>query len=74
MTTQIIVQVPDDLAVDLDEAALRLNHTRDEVIRQAVEQYLGDLGDLFVAMERLRDPADPVLDWGEVRHQLIGKG
>ncbi len=32
-----------------------------------VERYLEDFDDLSVALERLRDPADPVLDWDRVR-------
>ena len=61
MTTQITVRLPDELAAALDGAAVALNLTRDEVIRQAVEQYPEDFDDLSVAVERLRDPADPVL-------------
>ncbi len=30
-----------------------------------------DYDDLEVALERLRDPADPVLDWDEVRQELL---
>ena len=40
--------------------------------RQALEHYLEDFDDLSVAVERLRDPSDPVLDWDEVRHDLLG--
>ena len=32
---------------------------------------LEDYDDLEVALERLRDPADPVLDWDQVRHELL---
>lgn len=74
MATQIMIPSPEELAAALDGAAVTLNCTRDEVIRQAVEQYLEDLDDLSVAVERLRDPADPVLDWDEIRRDLIGKG
>ena len=72
MTTQIFVQVPDDLAAASDEAAVMLNRTLDEVIRQAIKQYLEDFDDLFATVERLRDPADPVPDWDEVRRELLG--
>ena len=72
MTTQITVSVPDELVAALDAAAEELQHSRAEVVRQAVEQYLEDCDDLRVAEERLRDAADPVLDWSEVRHELAG--
>ena len=32
---------------------------------------LEDIHDLEVALERLRDPADPVLDWDQVRQELL---
>ena len=39
----------------------------------ALEYYLEDLEDLRLGIERLRDPADPVLDWEEVRGELLGQ-
>ena len=72
MTTQITARLPNELAEGLDAAAAALNRSRAEVVRQAVEQYLEDFDDLSVAVERLRDPADPVLDWDVVRRELLG--
>ncbi len=68
---QITARVPDEVAEALDAAAAALNRSRAEVIRQALESYLEDFDDLTVALERLRDPADPVLDWDEVRRELL---
>ena len=70
--TQITARVPDELAEALDAASTQLNRSRAEVIRQALERYLEDFGDLSVALDRLRDPSDPVLDWDEVRRDLLG--
>ena len=70
--TQITARVPDQLAEALDAAAAQLKRSRADVIRQALEHYLEDFEDLSVAVERLRDPSDPVLDWDEVRHDLLG--
>ena len=72
MSTQITVRLPDEQTAALDTAAAALKRSRAEVVRQAVEQYLEDFDDLSVAVERLRDPADPVLDWDEVRRDLLG--
>lgn len=69
---QITARLPDELTASLDEAAATLKRSRAEVIRQAIEMYLEDFEDLSVAVERLRDPADPVLDWDEVRRELLG--
>ena len=71
MATQITARLPDELAESLDAAAATLKRSRAEVVRQAIEHYLGDFDDLSAAVERLRDPADPVLDWDEVRRELL---
>ena len=69
---QVSARLPDEVIRSIDEAARRLNRSRAEVIRQAIEYYLDDVEDLRVALERLKDPADPVLDWDEVRRDLLG--
>ena len=74
MPTQITVRLPDEQVAALDAAAKALKRSRAEVIRQAVEKYLEDFDDLSVAVERLFDPSDPVLDWDEVRRELLSSG
>lgn len=69
--TQITARVPEDLVEELDRAAKTLARSRADVIRQAIEYYLEDLEDLSRGIEALRDPADPVLDWEEVRSELL---
>ena len=69
--TQITTRLPDDVLEALDAAAHRLKRSRAEIVRQAIEHYLEDLDDLSVARDRLQDPADPVLDWDEVRRVLL---
>ena len=71
--TQLTARVPEELANALDAAAVQLNRSRAEVIRQALERYLEDFDDLSVAVERLRDPSDPVLDWDEVKGDLLSQ-
>ena len=71
--TQITARVPDALVEALDAAAMELKRSRADIVRQALERYLEDFDDLTVAVERLRDPADPgVLDWDQVRRELLG--
>ena len=69
--TQITARVPDELAEALDAAATQLRRSRADVIRQALERYIEDFDDLSVALDRLRDPSDPVLDWDEVKRELL---
>ena len=71
--SQITARLPDDLVASLDEAAAKLRRTRAEVVRQAIEYYLDDYEDVSRAIEVLRDPADPVLDWESVKRDLLDK-
>ncbi len=69
--SQITARVPDSLVEALDAAAVALKRSRAALVRQALERYLEDYDDLSVAIDRLRDPTDPVLDWDKVRHELL---
>ena len=68
---QITARVPVALVEALDDAAAGLKRSRADIVRQALEQYLEDFDDLTVAVQRLLDPADPVLDWDEVKNALF---
>ena len=69
--SQITARLPDELVAELDQAARTLRRTRAELVRQVVEYYLDDFEDISRAIEVLRDPADPVLDWESVKRGLI---
>ncbi len=69
---QLTIRLPDDLVARADAAASGLNRSRAHVLRQALEYYLDDFEDLRLALDRINDPADPVLDWQDVRRDLLG--
>ncbi len=71
MTRQVTARLPDPIVDALDGAARQLGRSRADVIRLAVERYLEEFDDASVAIDRLRDPTDPVLDWDEVRRELL---
>ncbi len=71
MSRQVTARLPHPVLDALDTAAHQLRCSRADVIRLAVEHYLEDIDDLSVTMDRLRDPSDPVLDWGQVRRELL---
>jgi transposase len=71
--TQVSARLPEQLIEEMDAAALRLDRTRADFIRQAIQYYLDDLEDLRLGLQRLQDPADPILDWEEVRGELLGQ-
>ncbi len=69
--SQITARLPDDLVSSLDAAATKLRRSRADMVRQAVEYYLDDFEDISRALEVLQDPADPVLDWKQVKRDLL---
>ena len=69
--SQITARLPDAVVDALDAAASRLKRSRAEIVRQAIERYLEDFDDLSIAVDRLRDPSDPVLDWDQVKRELL---
>ena len=71
MSRQVTARMPDPVVDALDSAARQLRRSRADVICQAVERYLQDFDDLSIAIQRLRDPDDPVLDWDRVRRELL---
>ena len=71
MPLQVTARLPDPVVEALDKAAIQLRRSRADVIRLAVEHYLEDFDDLSAAIDRLRDPTDPVLDWDQVRRELL---
>ena len=70
---QITARLPDTVVDALDAAASQLKHSRAEIVCQAVKRYLEDFDDLSVAIERPRHPNDPVLDWDQVRRELLDR-
>jgi len=68
---QVTARLPDPLGDELDAAAQRLHRSRADIIRQAIEYYLDDIEDLRAGVAALRDPADPELEWSEVRDALL---
>ena len=71
MPQQVIARLPDPVVDALDTAARQLRRSRADVIRLAVEHNLDDFDDLSVAIDRSRGPGDPVLDWDQVRRELL---
>lgn len=71
MPRQVTARLASPVIDALDAAARELQRSRADVIRLAVEHYLEDFGDLRVAIDRLRDPGDPALEWDQVRRELL---
>ena len=68
---QLSARIPDELAIALDAAARQNDLSTDEIVQRALERHLEDLEDIGIALERLDDPSDPVLDWDQVKSELL---
>lgn len=57
----------------LDQIAEVRRRSRAEVVREAVDLYLEEWADYSIALDRLRDPADPIISLAELRAELVGQ-
>ena len=78
MNNVVATRFPESIIAELDEVARERKRTRAEIIREAVEIYLTEWADYAIALERLRDPHDPILSaeefWAEVEQGASGQG
>jgi RHH-type rel operon transcriptional repressor/antitoxin RelB len=76
MNNVVATRFPENIIAKLDEVARERKRTRAEIIREAVEIYLAEWADYAIALERLRDPHDPILPaeefWAEVEEGAVG--
>jgi RHH-type rel operon transcriptional repressor/antitoxin RelB len=70
MNTAISVRLPKELARQLDSIAEETERPRSFIIMKALEAYLEESADLQVALDRLRDQADPVMSGKDLRESL----
>jgi len=70
MSSAISIRLPDAVVKKLAQVAHETERSRSFIVQKAVEIYLDDFADLQVALDRLRDPADPVISGEEMRKAL----
>lgn len=68
---RIAARVPDELSARLDAAARTLRRSRSSIVREALEGWLADAEEAGVCARRLGDSSDLVLDWKDVRADLL---
>ena len=70
MSTAVSIRLPDVLAKELTHIAHETDRPRSFHIQKALESYIEDFADVQIALDRLRDPKDPVISSREMRKSL----
>ncbi len=68
--TTTAVRLPDDLYQQLEEVARARKRPKGAILREALEAYLELRADYEIAVERMKDPTDPVLTEAEFLAEL----
>ncbi len=70
MSKAISVRLPEELAKELDCLAKSMERSKTFLIREAVETYLSEYGDYRIALDRLLDKDDEIIESSELRRRL----
>ncbi len=70
MSVPVSIRLPERLAAELDEVAASAERSRSFVVQKAIEAYLAEQADLQIALDRLKDPTDPVISVAAMRDEL----
>lgn len=70
MSTAVSIRLPERLAKELDHIAEETERPRSFHVQKALETYVEDFADVQIALDRLRDPKDPVISSRDLRKSL----
>jgi len=70
MSTAISVRIRDDLAAKLTEISKETERPKSFHVQKAIESYLAEQADLQIALDRLHDPSDSIIDLETMRKHL----
>ena len=70
MSMVFSVRLPEELAKELDQIAAETERPRSFHVHKAVETYVREFADLQIALDRLRDPSDPVVSGRDLRKSV----
>ena len=69
-SSTISLRLPDHLADDLEDIARETERSKSFHIQKAIELYLQERADLQIAIDRLHDSSDSVIDSQEMRKKF----
>jgi len=70
MSTALSVRIRDDLAAKLTEISKETERPKSFHVQKAIESYLTEQADLQIALDRLQDPSDSIIDLETMRKHL----
>ncbi len=70
MSTAVSIRLPNNLAKELDQIAEETERPKSFHVQKAIETYIEDFADVQVALDRLRNPKDPVISSRELRKSI----
>ncbi len=71
MSTVISIRIPDELAAKLAEIAEETERPKSFHIQKAIKDYLSELADFQVALDRRQDATDSVISLKDMRKGLV---
>lgn len=78
MSNVVATRFPPETVAALDAVAQERRRTRAEIVREAVDVYLARWADYGIALDRLADPTDEVVDaetfWREAEREVEDEG
>lgn len=69
-TVELWAELPEGVAGWVTDAAARFHVSRSEIIRRAVEHFLGHVEEVKVLIERREREPDSKIDWGHAKKTL----
>ncbi len=70
MSAALSIRLPEPLAKELNQIAEETERSRSFHIQKALENYIEGFADVQIAIDRLRDPRDPVVSSRVLRKSL----
>ncbi|MFZ3063476.1 MAG: ribbon-helix-helix domain-containing protein [Actinomycetota bacterium] len=70
MANAISVRLPKDLTERLEELAAATERPKTFLVREAIESYLAEYGEYRLALDRLLDKDDEIIEGSELRRRL----
>ena len=71
MGSQILsTRIPNEMAETINEIARERHRKPGTVVREAIEFYLEHWADYKVAMDRMKDPADPIVNEADMLRDI----